>query len=154
MNIHRREAYDKAAQRQLLMKKRKAKERGEEGLGRKKMKGNSVVTDRECDGLKIGCYRAQAVKMARRTVRAYNPVSRKYDGPLVRKKGDAYLVDCNVTGSSKGTEDKSQVLPEGRTSLRVKKYFRLLKSWFEVGTIKDIWQSSGGTMLDRIRREN
>ena len=78
----------------------------------------------------------------------------KYDGPLVRKKGDAYLVDCNVTGSSKGTEDKSQVLPEGRTSLRVKKYFRLLKSWFEVGTIKDIWQSSGGTMLDRIRREN
>ena len=29
MNIHRREAYDKAAQRQLLMKKRKAKERGE-----------------------------------------------------------------------------------------------------------------------------
>ena len=57
------------------------------------------------DGLKIGCYRAQGVKMARRTVRAYNPVSRKYDGSLVRKKGDAYLVDCNVTGSSKGTED-------------------------------------------------
>ena len=73
------------------------------------------------DGLKIGCYRAQGVKMARRTVRAYNPVSRKYDGSLVRKKGDAYLVDCNVTGSSKGTEDnpkfslkhvfKSQVFP-------------------------------------------
>ena len=73
------------------------------------------------DGLKIGFYRAQGVKMARRTVRAYNAVSRKYDGPLVRKKGDAYLVDCNVTGSSKGTEDnpkfslkhvfKSQVFP-------------------------------------------
>ena len=45
--VHCREAYDKAAQRQLLMKKRKAKERGEEGLGRKKMKGDSVLTDRE-----------------------------------------------------------------------------------------------------------
>ena len=32
-------------------------------------------------------------------------MSRKYDGSLVRKKGNAYLVDCNVTGSSKGTED-------------------------------------------------
>ena len=29
------------------MKKRKAKERGEEGLGRKRMKGDSVLTDRE-----------------------------------------------------------------------------------------------------------
>jgi hypothetical protein len=45
--VHRREVYDEAAQRQLLMKKRKAKERGEEGLGRKRMKGDSVLTDRE-----------------------------------------------------------------------------------------------------------
>ena len=50
--VHRREAYDEAArkellQRQLLRKKRKAKEGGEEGLGRKKMKGDSVLTDRE-----------------------------------------------------------------------------------------------------------
>ena len=63
------------------------------------------------DGLKIGCYRAQGVKMARRTVRAYNPVSRKYDGSL-------------------------------------------LMIWLKkVGNMKDICQSSGGTMLDRIRRK-
>ena len=29
----------------------------------------------------------------------------KYDGKVVRKKGDLYRVDCNVTGSSCGTAD-------------------------------------------------
>ena len=50
------------------------------------------------DGLKIGCYRAQGVKMARRTVRAYNPVSRKYDGSLVRKKGDLPIFRGDIVG--------------------------------------------------------
>ena len=33
-----------------------------------------------------------------------------YDGELVRMKGDAYLVDCNVTGSDEGTSDKPKFL--------------------------------------------
>ena len=30
----------------------------------------------------------------------------KYDGPVLREKGDTYLVDSNVTGSNNGTSDK------------------------------------------------
>jgi hypothetical protein len=29
----------------------------------------------------------------------------KYDGVTIREMGDAYLIDCNVTGSNEGTSD-------------------------------------------------
>jgi len=60
------------------------------------------------DGLKLGLYRVQAARIAKRTVR----ISRRdndgklcYDGEIIREAGDAYLVDCNVTGSHHGTSD-------------------------------------------------
>jgi hypothetical protein len=60
---------------------------------------------------KIGFYRVQAARVAKRTQRE----SRKdedgrtrYDGQIIREKGDVYLVECNVTGSDHGTSDKPQ----------------------------------------------
>jgi hypothetical protein len=57
-------------------------------------------------GIKLGLYRSQKARTAARLQRA----SRKdengktvYDGEIIRRKGDAYLVDCNVTGSCTGT---------------------------------------------------
>jgi hypothetical protein len=32
--------------------------------------------------------------------------SLRYDGEIIRMKGDAYLIDCNFTGSDEGTSDK------------------------------------------------
>ncbi len=30
----------------------------------------------------------------------------KYDGPIIRNAGDAYMIDCNVTGTDEGTSDQ------------------------------------------------
>ena len=59
-------------------------------------------------GVKIGLYRVQAARVAQRDVRESRideNGSRRYDGSIVRIKGDAYLVDCNVTGSDEGTSN-------------------------------------------------
>lgn len=60
-------------------------------------------------GIKLGLYRVQAARIAKRDVKE----SRRdedgkihYDGEIIRYKGDAYLVDCNVTGSDQGSSDK------------------------------------------------
>ncbi|CAJ1965501.1 unnamed protein product [Cylindrotheca closterium] len=60
------------------------------------------------DGLKIGFYRAQTNKVAKKLVRQavrQDDGSIKRTGAVIREKGDLYLVDCNVTGSSEGTPD-------------------------------------------------
>ena len=60
------------------------------------------------DGIKIGLYRVQGARIAQRSVRESSrdeDGNLKYDGDIVRMKGDAYLVDCNVTGSDEGTSD-------------------------------------------------
>jgi hypothetical protein len=59
-------------------------------------------------GLKIGLYRVQAARVSQRDVRESRldeNGSRRYDGEIVRMKGDAYLIDCNVTGSDEGTSN-------------------------------------------------
>jgi hypothetical protein len=60
------------------------------------------------DGLKIGFYRAQTHRVARKQVkqRERQPDgSMRETGPILRRKGELYKVDCNVTGSSRGTPD-------------------------------------------------
>jgi len=60
-------------------------------------------------GLKLGLYRVQAARIAKKTVRESRRDEEgriRYDGNIVREKGDAYLIDCNVTGSNAGTSDK------------------------------------------------
>jgi Transposase len=57
-------------------------------------------------GVKLGIYRAQKAKIAARIQRAATRDGSgkvKYNGETLREKGDAYLVDCNVTGSNTGT---------------------------------------------------
>lgn len=58
------------------------------------------------DALKLGLFRVQAAKIAMRMQRQgtwdVNNVLR-YNGEVIRKKGDSYMVDCNVTGSDEGT---------------------------------------------------
>ena len=58
-------------------------------------------------GLKIGLYRAQAARVASRVVREgrRDPETGalKYDGRVLRRAGDVYMVDCNITGSNSGT---------------------------------------------------
>ena len=61
-------------------------------------------------GVKIAFTRALASKIAEKSQRAYsgkNPTTgaAQYRGPLLREKGDAYSVDCCVTGSNEGTSD-------------------------------------------------
>ena len=58
------------------------------------------------DGLKIGFYRCQTNKVAKKQVKKAtrgrdNRI--RYDGEVIREKGDLYKVDCNVTGTSRGT---------------------------------------------------
>ena len=65
---------------------------------------------------KIAFIRAKGKKLAARNQRAavrQANGSIRYTGPLVRKKGDVYDVDCAVTGSSEGTPDnpKCALLP-------------------------------------------
>jgi hypothetical protein len=57
-------------------------------------------------GVKIGLYRVQAARVAQRDVwesRLDKNGNCRYNGDIVRMKGDAYLIDCNVTGSNEGT---------------------------------------------------
>jgi hypothetical protein len=61
------------------------------------------------DGLKIGFFRCQAARIAKKQVRESRRTETgelRFDGPVKRHKGDAYLVDANVTGSDAGTSDK------------------------------------------------
>ena len=59
-------------------------------------------------GVKIGLYRVQAARVAQRDVRESRldeNGNRRYDGDIIRMKGDAYLIDCNATGSDEGTSN-------------------------------------------------
>ena len=58
--------------------------------------------------VKIDLSRCQSHKVAgriQRTSRRNEDEKLVYDGDVLRRKGDLYLVDCNVTGSSCGTAD-------------------------------------------------
>ena len=60
------------------------------------------------NGVKLGFYRCNAARIAKRDVRASRRDENdnlKYDGEVVREKGQAYMVDCCVTGSDAGTSD-------------------------------------------------
>ena len=61
------------------------------------------------DGLKLGMVRTMRAKLNQRVQRARvdDPDTGTYtfSGEVVRRKGDARMVDCNVTGSSKGSTD-------------------------------------------------
>jgi hypothetical protein len=57
-------------------------------------------------GLKLGFYRCEAAKIAQRRQRQATKDANgntRYQGPVVREKGDVYWVDTTVTGSSLGT---------------------------------------------------
>jgi hypothetical protein len=58
-------------------------------------------------GIKLGFFRTHKCKIAAKTVRESRideaTGGRKFDGEVIRNKGDAYFVDCNVTGSDEGT---------------------------------------------------
>ncbi|KAG7367978.1 transposase [Nitzschia inconspicua] len=59
-------------------------------------------------GLKLGFYRCNAAKIAKKQVRQSRRDEHgnlRYDGEIKRKKGDCYMVDCVVTGSDQGTSD-------------------------------------------------
>lgn len=60
------------------------------------------------EGVKLGMYRVQAARIAKRQVKASrrrDDGSLVYDGPVVRDKGEAYMVDTTVTGADAGTSD-------------------------------------------------
>jgi len=60
------------------------------------------------DGLKLGLYHVQASHIAKQRVcKSHRDDDGKlcYDGEIIREAGDAYLVNCNVTGSHHGTSD-------------------------------------------------
>ena len=60
------------------------------------------------NAIKLGFFRAQSFKVAQKMVREsvrQPDGSTKQNGPVVRMKGDKYLVDCAVTGSNPGTAD-------------------------------------------------
>ena len=67
-------------------------------------------------GLKIGFYRCHGARIAKKQVRESRrdeDDNLKYDGPVVRNKGDMYMVDCNVTGSDPGTSDQPKFSLKG-----------------------------------------
>lgn len=59
--------------------------------------------------IKLAFTRAQASKIANKLQRAYSGMTaggqRQFQGPVVRRRGDAYSVDTTVTGSNEGTSD-------------------------------------------------
>jgi hypothetical protein len=60
-------------------------------------------------GLKVGIWRVQGARVAKKQQRGSRKTDEgtiKYDGDIVRRKGDVYLVDTTVTGSDEGTSDK------------------------------------------------
>ena len=65
-----------------------------------------VTPESGCIVKKLPFIRAQGMKKAQREVRKSRILpdgSRKYDGNIIRKKGDTYWEDCCVTGSNDGT---------------------------------------------------
>ena len=61
------------------------------------------------DGLKIGFFHCQVAWIAKKQVcesRWTETGELRYDGAVKCHKGDAYMVDANVTGSDAGTSDK------------------------------------------------
>ena len=61
------------------------------------------------DGIKLSFTRAQASKIANKLQRAYSGMTadgrRQFQGPVVRRKGEAFSFDTTVTGSNEGTSD-------------------------------------------------
>ena len=61
------------------------------------------------NGVKIGLFHVQGAHIAKQDVRQScktNNGKTCYNGPIMHNKGDTYLIECNVTGSGKGTSDK------------------------------------------------
>ena len=57
-------------------------------------------------GVKLGIYRVQGAQLAKKTVRKIRRDGEgkiKYNGEIMREKGDAYMVDCTVKGADAGT---------------------------------------------------
>jgi hypothetical protein len=64
-------------------------------------------------GIKLGLYRVQAARVAQRDIRESRRDENgnlRYDGNIIWIKGEAYLVDCNVTGSNEATSTKPKFL--------------------------------------------
>jgi hypothetical protein len=60
------------------------------------------------DAMKLGFFRAQSHKIADTEQRkgARQPNGKmKFNGEILRRKGEPYLVDCCVTGSNEGTTE-------------------------------------------------
>ncbi|KAG7361377.1 hypothetical protein IV203_036477 [Nitzschia inconspicua] len=61
----------------------------------------------EVIGLKLGFYRCNAAKIAKKQVRKsrrHQHGNLRYYGEIKRKKGDCYIVDCVVTGSDQAPQ--------------------------------------------------
>jgi hypothetical protein len=60
-------------------------------------------------GLKLGMWRVQAARVAKRrqreATREPDTGKLRYNGDVVREKGDCYLIDTTVTGSDEGTSE-------------------------------------------------
>ena len=57
----------------------------------------------------MGFFRCQGARVAQKLVRKSRRTGEGNlvrDGPIVRRKDDVYLVDCNVTGSNEGTSNE------------------------------------------------
>ena len=62
-------------------------------------------------GVKLGFYCMQGARVAKKQVKQRSHDengSIHFDGEIIREKGDAYLIDCNVTGSDEETSDHSK----------------------------------------------
>ena len=65
-------------------------------------------TDNIGVGVKLGIYRVQGARIAKKTVRKIcrdGEGKIKYDDEIMCEKFDAYMMDCTVTGSDAGTLD-------------------------------------------------
>ena len=59
-------------------------------------------------GVNLGIYRVQGARISKKTVREIfcdGEGKIKYDGEIMRKKGNAYMVGCTVTGVDSGALD-------------------------------------------------
>ena len=64
-------------------------------------------------GIKIMMHQVQGACITKKQVKEnwmMDAGQQKYDGTIICKKGDIYMVDCNVTGSDAGTSDKPKFL--------------------------------------------
>ena len=87
-------------------------------------------------GVKLGIYRVQGARIAKKTVRKSRCDGEgkiKYDGEIMREKSNAYIVDCTVTGSDAGTSNapklslkylfKYHIFPEISVLVDLEEYF-------------------------------